>query len=141
MWWVKTKWLMLLLAAALPVGCMGKQAREPSPDARYRPATYADVEVLSTFNKAVLAAADGHYPEAVSLFEEASRQFKLQGDLARAAEAVFWIGYCYEKQSRPTEAAKFYRRVMETYPNTRASRQAQERQRVSQSPPTPPDQR
>ena len=46
---------------------------------------------------------------------------------ARAAECVFWLGYCHEKLNRTEEALGEYRRVSSRCAGTAAARQAGER--------------
>ncbi|KKL03934.1 hypothetical protein LCGC14_2621180, partial [marine sediment metagenome] len=42
----------------------------------------------------------------------------------RAAEAMFWLAYCSEKQDQKAKAARLYKELVRKYPGAPASRNA-----------------
>jgi len=128
-------WVLGLMALAV-AGCA---ARGPY-DHRFRPgAVRRDLD--AGFDEAVALAADGRYDPAAERFGRLAEMYEYEQqseavpDAAgqpdtralgrgRAAEAVFWLGYCREKQGLADEAAKHYRRVIDEYGGAPAARQA-----------------
>jgi len=96
----------------------------------------------ATMNQAVTLASDGRYEDAARMFAQRLQRFETAGgDRAAAAEAMFWLAFCREKQGRLPEAAALYDRVATEFPDTRAAENAlQRRQRlklVAASRPAP----
>ncbi len=81
----------------------------------------------SAFNEGLALVADLRYSQATAKLLPLIEAFEAAGDQNRAGEATFWVGYCYEKQGQEDEAIESYNRVVRTYPQTSASRQAAER--------------
>ena len=81
----------------------------------------------SAFNEALALVADLRYSQATAKLIPLIEAFELVGQQNRAAQATFWVGYCHEKQGQEDEAVDSYNRVVRTYPQTSASRQATER--------------
>ena len=137
--WARATLPVLIIAAAMLGGCGAVQFESDALPGNGVGATRVRVHTgtLVDFNHAVQVASKGRYTEAAVLFEEVARQFKVAGDRKRAAEAVFWIGYCHEKSDRFIEAETYYRRVIETYPRQPAA--AQSRQRLTRIRPAHPD--
>jgi len=132
---------MMLVALAAGVALSGCAARQPSrsvlpfqPDAARR-------DLDAGFDEAVALAAEGRYDAAAERFTRLARMYEYQppGQAApdtaggtdardlrrgRAAEAVFWLGYCREKQGLLDDAAALYRRVIDAYGDAPAARQA-----------------
>ncbi len=81
----------------------------------------------SEFNDGLALVADLRYSQARAKLLPLIKAFEDAGKRDRAAEATFWVGYCYEKQGQEDEAIDYYNRVVRTYPQTSASRQATER--------------
>jgi len=95
-------------------------------------ATQAD---LATFNEAVALVESQRYEEAVGKFRQVSDRFEQTGDSQRAAESLFWIGFCREKQRRLDEARAIYLRLAREYAGTRAAEQARKRRLRIPAPP------
>ena len=81
----------------------------------------------STFNEGLALVADLRYSQATAKLIPLIEAFEVVGDQNRAAEATFWVGYCYEKQGQEDEAIDSYNHLVRTYPQTPSSRQATER--------------
>lgn len=128
MWAKRTAWV--LAAAAGLSGCMAQIEYRPSSAGRPRP---QDVAAL---NEAVELVAQLKYADAADKLSGLIPLLRTAGDRQHAAEAMFWLGYCYEKQGGAAVAATWYERVKGMYPNTPAARQAE--QRLRQLPPAPP---
>jgi len=119
--------ISLLLAAALG-GCMA--ADRPAPwEGGVRPLAggRASPEDLAALDEAVRATLEMKYEQAVPKFSRLAGRFESAGDVARAAEAKFWMGFCYEKLGRAEDARAFYGAVAERYAGTAAARQAASR--------------
>ena len=78
------------------------------------------------------------YAQATEKLEEMFGRLHAAGDEARAAEAMFWIAYCYEKQRLSGPARRWYKRVLAVYPRSRAARQAAQRVGRLGQPPSGP---
>ncbi|MDY7010862.1 MAG: hypothetical protein SVV80_08950 [Planctomycetota bacterium] len=113
--------LMVLVVALALTGCA-----EYSPwpkDTRSRPSIVNEAD-LATFNEAILLTESLRYEEASEKFRQAFDRFSIAGDRQRSAEALFWLGFCLEKQHRSAEAREIYVRLAEEYAETRAADQA-----------------
>jgi TolA-binding protein len=101
-------------------------------------------EAQKNFDQAVALVAQLRYDEAADKLSPLPEAFDAAGDPARAAEALFWLGYCHEKQGRTDRAASLYQNVIRSFPATPAARQAADRlSRLSSSTspsrtPSPP---
>jgi len=122
--WARLTTCLILASAA--AGCAAEYdiahegpAQAPGPDA-------------VALEEAVATIAQSHYAEAAAQLMSLSVRLQTQRDNRRAAESLFWLGYCYEKLGRTGEAAQAYGRVMREYPEQPASHQAE--QRLSQMP-------
>jgi TolA-binding protein len=121
--------LLLVLVACALAGC-GARGLEVAPTAN-RAAGDAERQ----FADAVDLVANLHYAEAAERFVELAALFEDLGHRPRAAESLFWLGYCREKQGLAAEAEAAYHRVVLTYAETPAARQASERlQALGQAP-------
>lgn len=117
--------LFLLTAALAAAGCssyarFGMESRAAS---MYR----IDRQAEEEFAAALELVAELQYDEAAAKLFPLIAKFKSAGSPPRAAEAVFWTGYCHEKQGHADEARQFYDLVLREYPGTPASSQAAER--------------
>ncbi len=124
----------LLLAIALSVvgcGAIGSFPYFSSKSARMEEMAKYDKasaqRLDSAFNEGLALVADLRYSQATAKLLPLIDAFEAAGEQNRAAEATFWVGYCYEKQGQDDEAADFYNRAVRVYPQTFASRQATER--------------
>jgi TolA-binding protein len=120
--------LVCATGAATLVSCMNapmspgiREAIGSSQTAHLAPSTDHAME------NAIEMVMDGKYADASKILEPLVVTSESAGDLRQAAEATFWLGYCKEKSGRSAEAAAFYRRAIERYPQTAAARNAQDR--------------
>ena len=120
----KAAGFILIASLAASAGCqeyrLGGATAPPTAPAAGGP-------LLAEFDAGVALAAERQYKQANEKFAAAIQGFESAGDDARAAEATFWMGYCYEKRDRPEDAAAFYKRVESRYPRTAAADQARRR--------------
>ena len=100
--------ILWTVAAALLPGC--GLAYQASP-LRIEPAAQND----QAFEEAMALVAQLNYPQALDKFEAIFPRLHAAGDTARAAEAMFWVGYCYEKQGQKDAALDWYKRVVRAY--------------------------
>jgi len=82
---------------------------------------------LTLFHEAVALVYQFRYHEAQRKFTAVLSQLRRVGDDQRAAETLFWLGYCAEKQLAASQARRYYEQVVAEYPNARAASLAQER--------------
>ena len=120
---------VLIACVAGSAGCMAMPYGEVGPPSgtsaeRARAALRARAQLVAEFDAAVALVAGLRFKQANEEFAELVQGFEAAGDDARAAEATFWMGYCYEKRDRPEDAAAFYKRVQSRYPRTPAARHA-----------------
>jgi TolA-binding protein len=78
------------------------------------------------FNEALSLVTKLRYEEAAEKFSQLSRSYQAGSDYVRAGEAMFWQGYCHEKNRQLQTAAGIYREVIRNFPDTPAARQARE---------------
>ena len=119
--------LLIVLAVALTLtGCASPRFSSWQNDVRAGRGVVSQAD-LATFNDAVSLVESLRYEEAAGKFRQVFDNFVSAGDRQRAAEALFWLGFCREKQRRPAEARAIYVRLSEEYAGTRAAQQAGER--------------
>ena len=125
----------LVWIAAAACGCaaspgyLGVERDEPSvspPGVR----AASGAQNVAAFDDAVNLAARLRYDEAADKFARVLVRFEAAGDRRRAAETMFWLGYCYEKTGRAQDAADSYQKVMQKYPDLPASSWAKERSSI-----------
>ena len=93
-------------------------------------------EDVAAFNEAVQLTSSLRYNDAIEQFEAVLPRLRAVGDDDRSAEAMFWMGYCYEKLGHTDGAAQWYARVRAMYPKHRVAEQATGRQaNLTRSPP------
>ncbi|HUS47114.1 MAG TPA: tetratricopeptide repeat protein [Phycisphaerae bacterium] len=97
---------------------------EKAPARGREPIALAGVQDAATLEQAVAMIAESRHAEAAAQLAPLSERFHSRNEAKRAAESMFWLGYCYEKLGRPNEAAGLYGRVVQEYPQQPASRQA-----------------
>lgn len=134
--------ILLLGAAAVVIGGCGMpqmyRNRAAKPRRAYPATTMpAGANLVKVFDEAVALVADLQYKQAADKFHSVVNPLDEAGDRRRAAEAVFWFGYCREKladreigvmnQRYLDSAAKLYKRLIEYYPKTVAAARATER--------------
>ena len=127
--------------ALLAGGCMAQDVR-PSPSwvaSRAEPPIRRPVApvAMPDFDEAVALVGDLKYVEAEKKFRQLAAWSDASGDAGRAAECVFWIGFCLEKQRRLPEARVQYDKAMREYPGTVAARMAAERLKRLATAPGP----
>ena len=125
---------LLLVFLAGMVGCSARMSVEPAThesrqreDAMLLGQLGADKEAEAGFNEALALIAELRYSQARMRLLPLIKTFESAGELNRVAEATFWVGYCYEKEGRTDDAVEYYNSVSRRYPQTSASRQANER--------------
>jgi len=129
-----------LASALLAGGCMAEYQGLPFPgSARQRSDQIPPPTALSTpdFDEAVALASDLKYAEAELKFRQLAAWSEGAGYRDRAAECVFWIGFCLEKQGRLPEARAQYDKVMGGYPGTSAAGMAADRLKRLATAPGP----
>lgn len=137
---IKTRDILLLAAAAVVIGgCSGRwPMRERAKPRRAFPATTmpAGADPVKVFDEALALVADLQYKQAGVKFHSVVDPLDEAGDRRRAAEAVFWFGYCREKlgdldsarrQAYHDSARLLYKRLIEYYPKSTAAARATER--------------
>ena len=117
-------WPSLLLLVVLMGGCSVANSPWQYNSRSLKVATQAD---LATFNEAVALVESQRYEEAVAKFRQVFDNFASSNDRQRAAESLFWIGFCREKQRRLDEARVIYLRLAKEYVGTRAAKEAYKR--------------
>jgi len=124
---------VLLLPAALALaGCSAAYRPERLP------LTATPAHTDKAIDEAMSLAMQLKYQEASDRFEAVFPRLHAAGDTAGAAEAMFWVGYCYEKQGRKTQAAEWYKRVVRAYLWEPAASEAAKRYaRLSDAPVHP----
>ena len=122
--WAKASQLLLLIAAALG-GC-AMEAPEPN-QYKFAPARIARQREAAILEEAVALAAELRFEPAAEKFQQVLDRSLPAGDRQHACEAMFWLGYCREKQGRRTEAVELYQRVISDFAGSRAAALAQQR--------------
>ena len=125
----------LLYALVLTTAGCGAIRSAPAPTADSQGMEYPESHsqfakpnrAESEFNEAMALVAELRYGRATAKLLPLIARFEADGKPERAAEALFWVGYCYEKQGQEADAADVYNRVVRAYPQTSASHQASER--------------
>jgi TolA-binding protein len=79
------------------------------------PKTLTPVRNNQAFDEAMELVTQLKYQEASDRFTGVFPRLHATGDTAGAAEAMFWVGYCHEKQGQKTQAANWYKRVVRAY--------------------------
>ncbi len=86
-------------------------------------------ERRAALDEALGLVSDLKYAQAAARLRELVPVAELAGDDATASEALFWLGYCAEKQGDAQQAEGYYERVNLAYPKSRAAQQARLRLR------------
>lgn len=81
----------------------------------------------AALDDAIARVAELQYAQAATALEGLVERFRAGGDGPRCAEAMFWLGYCHEKQARPHEARELYSRAAQSYTGTPGAAMAQRR--------------
>jgi len=98
--------------------------------------SFASAGDSAALDDAVALAAERKYAEAETRLAALLPRLEQTADDARTAEAMFWLGFCHEKQGRLATAESFYRRLVDRCGGTKAADQA--RWRLSRlKPPSP----
>lgn len=111
----------MAIAAALLTGC-GKpqQTSAPLPVTAMR----ANSNVQADMDNAVLLVSRLEYDAAVNKLTNLAAICRQSGDKARLAEALFWLGFCKEKQGTLPAAKEFYQQAVKESPKSPAAGQA-----------------
>ncbi len=142
---------LMLLALAMSTGCgaMGSPGRYDasffatekvdgpprSLTGRQGEPSKISEDHLAAFNAAVALVTDLKYAEAEAAFLAMIPQLESSGAWTQAAEAIFWLGFCQEKDGRGDQARATYQRLQRVYPGTPAATQAAERLKRLAAPP------
>jgi tetratricopeptide (TPR) repeat protein len=117
------------IGVLLTVSLAGCMAAEPTVGkARYHK------QVQSELDRAVAQAAEGEYVAAAAEFQRLAETLERAGDRPHAAEALFWLGFCREKQGATGRARELYQRVERQYADAPAAEQAARRLRTLSGP-------
>ncbi len=92
---------------------------------------------IAELDAAVALVMDLQYDEARPRLADLVDRFDAVGDREHAAEALFWLSYCYEKTGNLDQAGVFYGEVVRRYPETPAAEQARQRQVHLTATPVP----
>ena len=123
--WAKANLLAALAATAIG-GC--RALPHEHRGARSSPATTrASRPSVAELSRAIALTSELQYRQALAEFARLETGFMAEGRPARAAECLFWRGYCREKLSETSEAARIYRRLIRRHAKTPASAQAARR--------------
>jgi len=113
---------LCLAAACVAWGCAASEHHDPRFDRNYDAA-----QDKEAFAAAMALVAEHRYDDAAERLSLLAAAPEAARDPDRSPKVLFWLGYCHEKQGRPAEAADFYRKVVQEYPDTPAAAQASER--------------
>ena len=127
--WAKASQSLLLVAAAGLVGC----AAMKSQSRLFGRPSFANAQDIAIFEEGVALAANLRFRSAEERFQQVLGRFLEAGDAKYASEAMFWLGYCREKQGRHQEATELYYRVIASYARSRAAELSQQRLSLSQA--------
>lgn len=124
--WAKR--LILLLALAAIGGC----AASPGMFQHFATTQPAGEEAT---NRAVALIADEQYQQAVDILEPLVTRGPAAGDSRHYPTALFWLGFCRERQGQLPLAMEHYRRVVTAWPDSQAARLAAQRLAAHTSAP------
>ena len=94
---------------------------------RHQPNVLVETPDRNAFDKGVALASELRYAEAEAQFAKVLAWYEATGDTKRAAETMFWLAFCHEKQGRIVRARKLYGRVIKEHAKAPAARQAADR--------------
>lgn len=126
--------LGLLVCALALGGCAVMQDFVPGMKKQGSPEAQAKPEQAAALEQAVALVTELRYDEAIEKLRFLLPALQASGDTQRTAEAMFWIGFCHERQSRFDQATVWYRRTVNEYPDTPAAEQARQRLPRLESP-------
>ncbi len=128
--WVKTT--IAILAAAFAVGCAEHDLEEPAPRT-----TRYDRHVEGELDDAVAMAAEGRYSSAAAELARLAKKYDATQDDELAAAAMFWYGFCLEKQGQIDQAQEIYEHLERRYADMPVIKQVRPRLRMlSEHPET-----
>jgi TolA-binding protein len=118
---------MLAVLGAISIlvlaGC-GSERIQDSAKLKKAAPTQADMTAL---DQALAMVENGQYREAELRLESLASRFESLDNADLSAKALFWQGFCCEKDDRTEKAKDLYNRVLRAYPATPAARQASDR--------------
>lgn len=97
--------------------------------------TRAAAQDLSALQDAVAMVTRLEYAQAAGILGPLAGRLGEAGDGPHAAEACFWLGYCWEKQGQAPKAMELYQQAQQHYPGTRGAEMSQ--RRAAQLAPNP----
>ncbi|HRU06560.1 MAG TPA: hypothetical protein P5137_12400 [Candidatus Brocadiia bacterium] len=113
--------VIALAALAVCLGCVDPEKRDPAETAAEALSAEADRQFEDAFRTILMGGAD----KAAAKFEALRSRKDLGG--RRAADCVFWMGFCAESRGREAEARAHYREVAEKFAKSRYAEMAKER--------------
>lgn len=122
--WARIGQLVVLSAAAGVLGGCSAEAPWAVMQPQAKGARPGDA---AAFEEAVALAANLRYERAAAAFERLLPRLEAAGDDRRAAEALFWLAFCREKQGRADQAEELYRRLIRGHPRSPAAGEARRR--------------
>ncbi len=84
-------------------------------------------DAQTVFDSGLAKAAKLNYADAERDFIRAADAFGELGNRQRQASAVFWQAFSVEKQGRTDEARQMYRDMVESFPDSPSTSEAQRR--------------
>ena len=81
---------------------------------------------MATLEEAVALAMNFEYAIATGKLLQVAPRFEAAGDKRRAADSLFWLGFCHQKQGKSAEARQVYTTVVQKYPREQAAGKARE---------------
>jgi hypothetical protein len=124
LWGGLVRWVIPLALAAMLPSCERKMESPASPGEFGRLIAGEPAVVL---DKAIELIAGLRYAEAATQLNILIPRLEAAKDQCRAPEAIFWLGYCREKQERFADAARSYKELLAKYPDSESARLAQDR--------------
>lgn len=94
---------------------------------RFTPAQEVGAHDAEAFENAVERIGRLEYGKAETEIRQLLVRFESVDDPRYVSRALFWLGYCCEKQGVIDQARSYYERASERYPQTRPGQLARER--------------
>ena len=110
-----------LTLATVLTGCAVTQRSDGDAD---RSAERLSAEHSVAFNRAIELVYEFRYSRAAEEFDRLAGVLATLGATGKAAEAIFWRGFCHEKMGEVKQAMVLYARCVLTDPSSPAARQA-----------------
>jgi TolA-binding protein len=116
----RARWVLACLLPVMAWGCTTPVTSGDDPPQNSAPAR-------QRFEQAYAQIASGEYEPARRTLAGLVDEHQRAGRDRQAAEAMFWLSYCYEKTGQKNRAEVFYQEILRRYPDAPAARLAQRR--------------